>query len=410
MVELKSDIQKWLRIAFISLLIVALLGVLMRYKIAYSLPFIDQKNVMHAHSHFAFAGWISLALMVLMVNYLSRQAGENLFKKYRWIIIANLFTAYAMLFSLLYDGYNVTSIVFSTLSIFVSYAFSFMFWKDMRKLKIQSITNYWFIAALIFNVVSSAGPFFLAYMMANNWSHPNFYLMALYYFLHFQYNGWFFFACGGLFSPYLDRAQVSSGIQRCIFWLFAAACIPAYFLSILWLNITWAGYVVVMLSAVAQAVAGYLLIYWIIKKRLFFSRQLSKSSKWILILSATALCIKLLLQLISTVPSLSTFAFGFRPIVIGYLHLVLLGIITLFIIGYSKSAGLINEGRIANSGIFIFVMGIILNELFLMFQGISYMTYTNIQSIGFWLLIAAGVMFTGILLINIGQWKNRVKQ
>ena len=44
--------QKWLRIAFLNLLIVALLGGLMRYKIAYSLPFIDQRNFMNAHSHF----------------------------------------------------------------------------------------------------------------------------------------------------------------------------------------------------------------------------------------------------------------------------------------------------------------------------------------------------------------------
>src|SRR6187549_3113529 len=82
--------QKWLRISFINLLIVALLGILMRYKIAYSLPFIDQKNVMNAHSHFAFAAWISQALMVLMVNYLSTHSGEMIFKKYHWVLMTNL--------------------------------------------------------------------------------------------------------------------------------------------------------------------------------------------------------------------------------------------------------------------------------------------------------------------------------
>jgi len=192
--------HKWLRIAFVNLLIVALLGVLMRYKIAYSLPIIDQKNIMNAHSHFAFAGWISQALMVLMVNYLANQSGEKVFNKYRWIFTANLLTAYGMLLSFPWQGYNSISIIFSTLSIFVSYAFAFRFWKDISKLKFKSITHYWFSAALIFSVISSAGPFFLAYMMANNWSHPNLFLLALYYFLHFQYNGWFFFACAGLFS------------------------------------------------------------------------------------------------------------------------------------------------------------------------------------------------------------------
>ena len=398
--------QKWLRIAFLNLLIVALLGGLMRYKIAYSLPFIDQRNFMNAHSHFAFAGWISQALMVLMVNYLANQSGEKVFNKYRWIFTANLLTAYGMLLSFPWQGYNSISIIFSTLSIFVSYAFAFRFWKDISKLKFKSITHYWFSAALIFSVISSAGPFFLAYMMANNWSHPNLFLLALYYFLHFQYNGWFFFACAGLFSVYLIPAEISLRIQKWIFWLFAITCVPAYFLSALWLHISWAGYLLVVLSAIAQAAAGFLLIYWAVEKRTFFSQYL-KNGKWILILSAMALCIKLLLQLISTIPSLSTFAFGFRPIVIGYLHLVLLGVVTLFIIGYSKTATLINESRIGNIGIVIFISGIILNEIFLMFQGISYMTYNNIQSINLWLLVAALIMFVGILFLNMGQLKKR---
>lgn len=406
MYDIKIQTQKWLRIAIINLLIVALLGVLMRYKIAYSLPIVDQKNFMNAHSHFAFAGWISQALMVLMVNYLANQTSENIFKKYRWIFIANLLTAYGMLLSFPWQGYNVISIIFSTLSIFVSYAFAFMFWKDLGKLKIKSITHYWFSAALIFNVISSAGPFFLAYMMAANWSHPNLFLLALYYFLHFQYNGWFFFACAGLFSIYFVPAEIPLQIQKIIFWLFAIACVPAYFLSALWLHISWLGYLVVILSAIAQTVAVYLLIHWVIKRRAFFSVLLKNNSKWILILSAIALFIKLLLQLLSTIPSLSTFAFGFRPIVIGYLHLVLLGIITLFIIGYSKSTGLIKATRISNYGIFIFIAGIILNEAFLMFQGISNMTYNYIQSINLWLLATAVLMFMGILLLNLGLRKN----
>ncbi|MEY3762201.1 MAG: hypothetical protein RL281_806, partial [Pseudomonadota bacterium] len=56
--------------------------------------------------------------------------------------------------------------------------------------------------------------------------------------------------------------------------------------------------------------------------------------KWVFTLVVIAVSIKLFLQLGSTVHFLSDLAFSFRPIVIGYLHLVLLGVITLFIIGY----------------------------------------------------------------------------
>ena len=398
---------KWLRIAFINLLIVALLGVLMRYKIAYSFPFIDQKGFMNAHSHFAFTGWISQALMVLMVSYLGTETNENIFKRYRWVFIANLVTAYGMLFTFPWEGYGSISIVFSTLSIFVSYVFAFMFWSDLNKIKIKTVTHYWFITALIFNVISSAGPFFLAYMMVNNWDHPNLFLATLYYFLHFQYNGWFFFACAGLFSSYLSTAQVSLRIQKTIFWLFAAACVPAYFLSALWLPMSGLAYSLVVLSAMAQFVGGYLLIYWVIKKRFIFKTLLASDSRWILILSGIALCIKLFLQLASTIPSLSSFAFGFRPIVIGYLHLVLLGMITLFIIGYSRSKGFLIINKTDNVGLYLFVTGIIVNELFLMYQGISYMNYINVANINVWLLGAALLMFAGVMVMNIGQWKSK---
>ena len=97
----------------------------------------------------------------------------------------------------------------------------------------------------------------------------------------------------------------------------------------------------------------------------------TKKSRQVLLLSAIALTIKLLLQLGSTHPALSQLAFGFRPIVIGYLHLVLLGVITIFILGYIISMNLLNAGKYFMTGIWIFVSGIIINEILLMLQGVA---------------------------------------
>ena len=66
----------WLKFSLINLLIVALLGLLMRYKIGFEFPFFNQKNLQHSHSHFAFAGWISHTLMVLMVGFLEKRVGR----------------------------------------------------------------------------------------------------------------------------------------------------------------------------------------------------------------------------------------------------------------------------------------------------------------------------------------------
>ena len=407
-IENKIAAQKWMRIALINLMIVAVFGVIMRYKIAYSLPFIEQKNFLHAHSHFAFTGWITQALMTLMVARLAGQSAENIFKKYKWLLLANLISAYGMLLSFPWEGFGIISITFSTLAILVSYAFAFIFWKDLNKTKIKSVSHYWFKAALVFSVISSLGAFFLSYMMANNISHPNWYLASTYYFLHFQYNGWFFFACMGLLNEFLIKCGISFSAQRKVFWLFAVACIPAYFLSALWLPIPLWVYILVVLAALAQLWGWQILLIKIIRNRAIFLEKISNQNRWILILSGIALTIKLLLQAGSTIPSLSKLAFGFRPVVIGYLHLVLLGVITLFILGYAKIENYILTNRMGNYGIIIFIAGIILNELFLLIQGSSYMNFTGVPYINQLLLAAAIFMFSGTAILSIGLRKTKL--
>ncbi|MGG9960020.1 hypothetical protein [Ferruginibacter sp. SUN106] len=399
-------VRRWIKIALFNLFIVASIGVVLRYKIAFSLPFIDQKHLLHGHSHFAFAGWISQAIMILLVAYLATQRGETIYKRYRWLLYANLFTAYGMLITFPVEGYGLYSIIFSTLSIFVTYFFAVYYWRDLNKLKIKSTVLYWFKAAVFFNALSSLGAFALAAMMVAKIVHQNWYLAAEYFYLHFQYNGWFFFACMGLLTAKLS-AHADLFILKRIFLLFVTAVVPAYFLSALWMNIpTWV-YVLVIVAAFAQVIA-WVYTLGVIKNQLpVLKSSMPPIAKWLLIFSATALTIKLLLQLGSTIPSLSNLAFGFRPIVIGYLHLVLLGMITLFLLGYMLAYNVITINKKTITGAIIFTSGIIINEIFLMTQGVAALTYTNIPFINEALLAAALIMFTGLLLLLVSQNKKR---
>ena len=77
----------WLKFSLINLLIVALLGLLMRYKIGFEFPFLDQKYLQHSHSHFAFSGWLSHTLMVLMVYFLQTKIKDFNGNQYKNIII-----------------------------------------------------------------------------------------------------------------------------------------------------------------------------------------------------------------------------------------------------------------------------------------------------------------------------------
>ncbi|MEO6405460.1 MAG: hypothetical protein ABIY51_03055 [Ferruginibacter sp.] len=402
---MEFSLRKWLTVSFLNLLLVSTLGIILRYKIAFYLPFIEQKFVLHSHSHFAFAGWITQTLMLLLVHNLSIVKGESMFKKYRWLLYANLVTAYGMLISFFFQGYAFFSISFSTLSIFVSYLFAIYYWKDLNNLGKKLVSHYWYKAALVFSVISSLGAFGLAFMMANKMSYQHWYLGLIYFFLHFQYNGWFFFAGMGLLSSRLEKNTDVNKKLKAAFMLFCFACIPAYFLSALWLPFPRIIYYVIIAAVVAQLYGWILLLKVFKQSQAFIKTEFSKYGKILFILAAIAFTIKLLLQSGSIHPALSQLSYSFRPIIIGYLHLVLLAVTSIFIIAYIVSFNLIPVTKLLLSGIAIFVTGIIINELLLMLQGITSITYNNIPAINIFLLIAAMIMFTGIALMLISRTK-----
>jgi hypothetical protein len=375
----------------------------MRYKIAYALPWLPQKNVLNAHSHFAFAGWLSQVLMVLMVAYLGRQSPGSGLRRYNWLLWANLATAWGMLLSFPWEGYGAISIVFSTLSIFVSYAFAFVYWRDLNRLPARDITHLWFKAALVWNVLSSLGAFSLAYMMAADIRHEHWYLAAIYYFLHFQYNGWFFFACGGLLY------SANKGCERparLVFYLFAIACAPAYLLSVLWAKLPAGAFTAAFISAALQLIAGFALLGHIRKGQILLVRDVTKTVRVLLLFAAVAAGAKFLLQAGSLHPGLAKLAFGFHPIVIGYLHLVLLGVITIFVIAYLKHHLFIPPGNQRRTGMIVFVSGIVVQEILLMVQGVMAMAYKSVPFINEALFGAALMMLLGIALLNIGMGRN----
>lgn len=394
---------RWLQLSFINLLLVATLGILLRYKIAFSLPFIDQKHILHSHSHFAFTGWVTHTLLLLMVLYLQKKDLADTFKKYNPLLLLNLLSGYGMLVSFIIQGYAFFSISFSTLSIFTSFIFAYFYWRDLNKIPNEGITHHWFKAALIFNILSSLGAFSLAAVMAFKLVNQAIYLSSVYYFLHFQYNGWFFFACMGLFF-YISRLQVAKN-STIIFWLMAISCVPAYFLSVLWIAIHPLLYWMVVLASLIQTAGWILFIRLLYTNKAILHSNLSKNSKWLLALSVIACSIKITLQQLSVIPFLSTLAFGFRPIIIGYLHLVLLGVITLFLLGFILASQMIKADKNTITGIAIFVAGIFINELLLMIQGVGAITSTLIPYINESLLVAACILFTGMLTINLSLKK-----
>jgi hypothetical protein len=397
-----SHAHRWARISIFNLFLIAVFGATMRYKIAFSFPFVDQRNILHAHSHFAFAGWVTHTLFVLMVTWLSSIRGPVVFSSYRRLINANLFTAYGMLVTFPFFGYGVIPIVLSTLNIFVSYAFAYRFWRDLNRLYEKKPIHKWLKVGLLLNVLSSVGPFTLAIMLATKNLNKELYLSSVYYFLHFQYNGWFLFTCMGLAIHKL-LPSIDQKIENRIFLAFTLAFIPTYVLSVLWLRINFWLYLLVIIAAFSQIWA------WTMLLRTYFRRAeiifIPPLAKRLFLLYAIAFSLKLILQLGSTIPSLSHLAYGIRPIIIGYLHLVLLGVFSLFLIGYMISEQLLFISRTAKAGVILFAVAVIINELLLLVQGLADLNFTPLPFLNVLLFFAACLLLTGSFLISISSGK-----
>src|SRR6218665_1344351 len=109
-----KSLRKWFGWGLLNLSIVALYGVTMRYKIAFDFPFFEQKNLLHAHSHFAFSGWISQFLYAGLVLIVFPYLDKAKQRKYHVLLALNLLASFGMLIAFTIQGYKAISISFST--------------------------------------------------------------------------------------------------------------------------------------------------------------------------------------------------------------------------------------------------------------------------------------------------------
>ncbi len=371
------------KIGVFNLIIVAAIGVLMRYKIGFEFPFFDQKNLLHGHSHFAFAGWVSHILYTLLTFSIT-DAIENrkIIRRLKNLTVINLLLAYGMLISFVIQGYDFVSIALSTLSVFISYFFAWQYISETKKHWNNNPAIRWYHWALVMNSLSSLGTFYLAYMMVTKTIEQELYLGSVYFFLHFQYSGWFFFACMGIFISKLNLIipeGVSKKDNHLLFLYFSIASILAYFLSILWANLPCYIFILPVIGVILQL---YGLVKLISILKTYWQLINSKWTSAIRVmygLALLALIIKLFLQSGSLHPEISKLAFGFRSIVIAYLHLVLLGVTTIFLLGTLLHESVLNNTRSTFISLGFFCFGVFVNEFILMVQGIASFCYSLIK-------------------------------
>ena len=187
--------RRLFRWSILSFVLVAILGSLMRYKIGYSLPWLEQKFVQHGHSHFAFGGWVSQTLWLFILSTIYGDIPLEKQGQTKRYLRVHLGLSYGMLFGFLTQGYGPIAIGFSSIYLLWNAFLIVHFWRLLSMFGLPNI-NDWFRWSMLFQLISALGTLMLIFTMVqkNASAVQHLYLASVYRYLHFTYNGWFFFA------------------------------------------------------------------------------------------------------------------------------------------------------------------------------------------------------------------------
>jgi len=391
-----------INLSILGLCTVAFLGMTLRTKMLFNIPFINYNYLSDAHAHFAFNGWVTLGLIVLMIRHILPAEFQ---KKaiYWWLTGSIFFFSWVLLFTYAAEGNGHFSTIFSTLLIFATYIFTWVFIRDAFKAKVNKIVLLLSVGALLSLVLSSGGAFMIAYLFSVQSLNGILYRDALFTYLHFQYNGFFSLAALALlfqyFIPFLD----SKGI-RVLKWfsiLLTCSVLPSLFLSYLWQDPRPLFWVVAVIGSILVFLSFLWFVMSIGVMRKSF-HNLSPIVKYLFSVAILAFAVKLFLQGFLIIPVVGDQVFGNRPIIMAFLHLVFLGFVTHFLLGYYSNSGILNVRSIfTRFALILFSTAVICNEAILAMQGLS---FTLGYSFCLWVLWVIGIfLFIGALFIGISR-------
>lgn len=393
--------KHWILICFINFFVAALMGLLLRLLYVTPISWANFQFLLHGHSHVAMLGWVYLMSYSLIVHFfIPKEAQQKpVYNRLFWV---TQIAVTGMMVRFPVEGYALFSIIFSTLHIFCSYYFCRLAWKDAETSSLPE--KELLRTALFFMVLSTLGVWCLGPAVGLLGKASAFYQIAIQFFLHFQFNGWFLFAVLALFFHQL-KAIINEKQFRLFYNLLVSATILTLFLPVSWYLDYVVFYWINSLGVVLQ-LGVFVVFIQIIKPHFKTSfSALQPIEKIVYGFALFSLGLKIGIQLLVLIPGLDQISHQIRNFVIGYIHLTMLGIITSFLLGLALHNKLINgKSKMIHWGILLFLLGFVATEMLLFLQG-GYFFFDQGQLPGYHqkLFIASIGLPAGLLILIIGQ-------
>lgn len=383
--------KKYVVVCFLNFFVAALMGLMLRYFFVHPLDF-NFRFLTHAHSHVAMLGWVYLMLFVLL-TYFFVPVKKEIFNRLFWLTQV---AVVGMMFSFPFQGYAWVSISFCTLHILCSYWFVYLVYK--HHVVTSKITGWLLKASLVFMLLSTIGVWCLGPAVGLLGSASAFYQIAIQFFLHFQFNGWFLFAVLAIFVHQFPL-QDSRMAQR-FFIMLIVSTIFTFALPVSWFAfhplLLWGNGLGVLL----QVYTGYLFFQCLKPNWKPFWKQLPYLAKAAYGLALVSLLLKVALQFFSIIPEVAAMAYQYRNFVIGFIHLMMLGVISGFLLAFLFKFLVGHKSKTLMFGFYIFLAGFAATELFLLLQGLYYcLGWGMISHYHFILFLLSAFLPIGIVLI-----------
>ena len=393
------DTRKDIQWAFLYFIITILLGLSLRVSYIADV-FFNIRHVTHSHSHIGLLGWIYTILSSLICQYFLRETDR---KPYFILFLCTQFCILGMLFSFPFGGYFLYSIIFSSLFIICTYWFSIFFLKRSKKYNFirfsisKSVDTehdkplslkfvHW---GIYFLILSSIGIWLLPVAIVKAGKGSDWYNSALYFFLHFQYNGWFLAVLFGLLVGEIEhKSLLNSKRLKGALYNFVIGTIGSVTLS-------WVGFFNEPILYIIGNISGFLLLASIFELYRAYM-QLEKPA--FLMQMFLLLCmLKTIFMFLGSFPWIAEVVLPNREFVISYLHFTFLGVIGFGVLHFLEKNLHIHFPYWSLS---LYTTAFVGSEILVAYKGIAIFCELFVPD-NYYLLL---VVFSSLFFIAVGYW------
>ena len=381
----------WYKLSVLLFVFAALVGVVLRFAFVKEIPNFNYKNALLSHSHLALLGWIHLAILNFVLHSFLPDNTPSVW--YRNNFLATTVAAIGLSLTLFFGGLNTASA-----SLFLAFLLVNMIISVSILRKIQGLRSFslrWLRRGLYFLLLSYLGSLVLIGMILTGAPKVMLFYLGGQFFLHFQINGWFTFALFALFFRFFESKGIEfdqSKYHQVVEW-FSLSAFLTFALSVAWSSPSTLTFSINSTGVIVQLIAVTLLLLMMYQRKEEIIRVFD--TKLFVLVRFFFFCFvgKVVVQSAVVIPYLAEIAYTIRNYVIAFLHLILIGFLSVAIITYQALHSRLLDRKIFGLFIVLFVFSFLTTEILLVGQGSMFWMAKGFIPYYYELLFASSLVF-----------------